>query len=462
MKNICRKKILAAVLCCSMLGGLFIGCGEAQKETGKDAQKETEKVVEAESAKVVQEEGAEPEQEEVTLTLWHQWTTEEDGNKIAFDQVLEGFEAANPGIHLEVTGQSSSDYPTKLKVAFAANEAPDIVYIQAPGDLTPLAEAGKLLDISDLIAKGGTADKVLPGSLDNFTVQEGVYGLPTITSLAFLYCNAKLFKECGLNYPTTWEELLNCIAVFNENQITPIMCAGKDLWPAMDYYDILAIRLAGAQKCREALSNQASFEDEEFLEAANRLVELVEAGAFNETDLSLGWDEGIAKFSAGGAAMLYNGTWTTAVVKGEDSAIKDDVAVINFPGLEDGKGDANEFFGGAFEGFCINANCKNPEAAYQAISYLCEQMSNVSVTTGNGLPAWNSDSLDVASLDPFIAEQYNLATTASGYCLWWDTALGGEAADFHKELVMKLIQKKITAEEFVSQMQKINTGLDDE
>lgn len=450
MKNKILKKTLAAVTGSLLILTQLAGCQSASPEdsSGSLGQKQTES----------QAGGEEP----VTLTLWHQWTTEEDGNKIAFDQVLAGFAEANPGIRLEVTGQSSSDYSTKLKVTFAANEAPDIVYIQAPGDLAPFAEAGKLLDLSGMIAADKTADKVLPGTLDNFTIKDGIYGLPTITSLGLLYCNTELFQQCGLALPETWEDLLDCIRTFNQKEITPIMCAGKDLWPAMDYYDILAIRQAGAVRCREALSGNASFEEEPFTEAARKLVQLVEAGAFNENDLSLGWDEGIAKFSAGGAAMLYNGTWTTAVVTGEDSAIRDKVAVINFPSLADGDGDPDEFFGGAFEGFCINANCKNPEAAWQAVNYLCEQMSNVSVMTGNGLPAWNSGGVDTQTLSPFIAQQYTLATTASGYCLWWDTALGGEAADFHKELVMKLIQGKITPEEFSGQMQKINTGLDSE
>ncbi len=455
-KNI--KKLLAITLSAGLMIAQLTGCGGSAGDNTEEAADSSNNVVEeADTEETVKAE----DQEQIKLTLWHQWTTEEDGNKIAFDQVLDSFEEANPNILLEVTGQSSSDYPTKLKVAFAANEAPDIVYIQAPGDLTPFAEAGKLYDLSDLIAVNKTDELVLPGTLDNFTVNDGVYGLPTITSLGLLYCNAKLFDQCGVSYPETWEELLSCIDKFNENGITPIMCAGKDLWPAMDYYDILAIRQAGADTCRAALAGEASFEEEPFLEAANKLTELVDAGAFNETDLSLGWDEGIAKFAAGNAAMLYNGTWTTAVVTAEDSAIKDDVVVLNFPALGDGDGDSNEFFGGAFEGFCINANCENPEAAYQAVAYLSEQMSNVSVKTGNGLPAWNSKELDIDTLDPFIAEQYKLATTASGYCLWWDTALGGEAADFHKELVMKLIQKKITPEEFATEMQKINTGLDD-
>lgn len=450
MKNKTLKKILAAVTGSFLILTQLAACGNVPPESS--------------AAPSGQEQTSAPagQEEPVTLTLWHQWTTEEDGNKIAFDQVLESFSQANPGIHLEVTGQSSSDYPTKLKVTFAANEAPDIVYIQAPGDLAPFAEAGKLMDLRQMIAADKTDEKVLPGTLDNFTIGDGIYGLPTITSLGFLYCNTELFEQCSLSLPETWEDLLDCIQVFRQNGITPIMCAGKDLWPAMDYYDILAIRQAGASKCREALSGSASFEEEPFTEAARKLVQLVEAGAFDENDLSLGWDEGIAKFSAGSAAMLYNGTWTTAVVTGEDSAIKDKVAVINFPSLGDGAGDPNEFFGGAFEGFCINANCKNPEAAWQAVSYLCEQMSNVSVMTGNGLPAWNSGGIDTDSLSPFIAQQYELATTASGYCLWWDTALGGEAADFHKELVMKLIQGKITPEEFSQQMQKINTGLDNE
>ena len=97
MKNKILKKTLAAVTGSLLILTLLAGCQSASPEdsSGSLGQKQSEN----------QAGGEEP----ITLTLWHQWTTEEDGNKIAFDQVLAGFAEANPGIRLEVTGQSSSD-----------------------------------------------------------------------------------------------------------------------------------------------------------------------------------------------------------------------------------------------------------------------------------------------------------------------------------------------------------------
>lgn len=394
----------------------------------------------------------------VTLTLWHYWTTEADGNQIAFSQVLDEFEEDNPNINLEVTGQSAQEYQTKVKVAFAANQAPDILNLQAPIDMEPIATAGKLLSLDDFIAENGIGDRILPGTLNNFTFGDKVYGLPTITAIGILYCNKELFEENDVAYPETFDQLLEAIDAFNENGVTPMMFAGKDLWPTMFYYDILAIRAGGAQLCKDALYGDESFDQPAFIEAAEKLQELAEAGAFKETDLALGWDEGIQKFVQCGAAMLYNGTWVSGIVMAEDSPIKDKVAFKKFPMVEGGAGDQNEFFGGAFEGFSINANVEDKEAAFQAITYLSEQMSSHSLVVGNGLPAWRNEDLDRESLDPLIVEQYDLVTTASDFCLWWDTVLGGEKADIHKSLVLQLLTLKITPEEYAKEMQKLNTG----
>lgn len=446
------KKILALALCLLMVA--LSACGSSGDKAAEKSP--------ADSSQTSQPSSADNAPKEKTkLTMWHYWTTEADGNAVAFAKVLEGFGNDNPDIDLEVTGQSASDYWTKLKVAFAANEAPDLMNLQAPSELTPFVEANKLLAINDMIDKYGTENSILPGTLNNFTVDGKVYGLPTITALGLLYCNSELFEKYNLDYPETYSDLLNCAKVFNDNGVTPVMCAGKDMWPAMFYYDILAIRYGGAELCQSALNGKVSFENEAFVKAAATLQEMVDAGVFRSTDLALGWDEGISKFINGGAAMLYNGTWVTGVVRAEDSPIRDKVVLLNFPSVEGGAGDANEFFGGAFECFSINAKVNDKDAAFKVISYLCEKMSNVSLVTGNGLPAWKSDEINVSELDPFIAAQYELATTATDYCLWWDTALGGKKADYHKSLVIELLTKSITPEEFAAKMQKINTGLDE-
>jgi raffinose/stachyose/melibiose transport system substrate-binding protein len=448
-----KNKILAFVTACLLILSILATAGCSSTTNQQPAGQTSPGVTETVSAEASTAQPVETQKKEaVTLNLWHYWTGETDGNAIAFKKVLESYPAENPDIKLNVSGFPGADYTTKLKIAFAANEAPDIFNIQGLGNMEPLVTSGKILALDELMAKYQTKDKILPGSTNSFTFSDKVYGLPTITGLAIFFCNRELFEKAGVEIPNTFEELLNVIPKFNEKGITPMMFAGKELWPTMFYYDILAIREAGSKKCVDALQGKESFDQPEFVEAARLLQKLTDVKAYGKTDLSLNWDEGVQKFAQGGAAMLFNGTWVTGIISDPKVPVAGKIELRAFPATG-GQYD-NDIFGGCFESFCISAAVKDQDAAYSAISYLSQKMSSESLINGNGLPAWKTDaSVDTSKLDPLVSQQVNLLSQGKDMCLWWDTVLGGKKADIHKALVMKLITKEITPEEYCKQMQ---------
>jgi raffinose/stachyose/melibiose transport system substrate-binding protein len=393
-----------------------------------------------------------------TLTLYHQWITPTDGNSIAMKQVLDGFAAANPDIKLDVKPQGSEDYNTKIRVVFSSNEAPDIAYFQGLGVMEPVVTAGKLLALDDYIAKSNVKDDLVGGTLTNYTFNGKAYGLPTHIAMGVLYCNKDLFDKAGARIPATFTELLEAIRLLNAKNITPMLFVQAGEWPCMFYYDILAIRTAGAQGCIDALTKKASWDQPAFVEAARRLQQLASAKAFKETDLALTWDEGVTKFLQGQVAMVFNGTWLAGQIQSENSPVKGKIIPSKFPVVEGGKGNIDEFFGGAFECFSINAATKNKDAAFKAITWICENFSKATLTVGNGLPAYKIPGLDKMTLDPFIAQHANLLKDSKAFCLWWDTFLGGKPAETHKLLVGKLLNFSLTPEDFAKEMQKLNAG----
>ncbi len=392
----------------------------------------------------------------VTLTLYHQWITPTDGNSIAMKQVLDGFAAANPDIKLDVKPQGSEDYNTKIKVVFASNEAPDIAYFQGLGVMEPVVTAGKLLPLDSYIASSQVKNDLVGGTLTNFTFNGKAYGLPTHIAMGVLYCNKELFDKAGAKIPTTFSELLDAIQKLNAANITPMLFVQSGEWPCMFYYDILAIRTAGAQGAIDALTKKASWSQPAFIEAARDLQKLATAKAFKDTDLALTWDEGVTKFLQGQVAMVFNGTWLAGQIQSKDSPVNGKIVPVKFPVVEGGKGSINEFFGGAFECFSINAATKNKDAAFKAISWIVENFSKATLTVGNGLPAYKIAGMANMTLDPFIQQHVDMLKDATAFCLWWDTFLGGKPAETHKQLVGKLLNFSITPEQFVQEMQKLN------
>ncbi len=141
---------------------------------------------------------------EVKLTvLWRTTTSELQTMQEAFS----AYEAGHPGIKIDLLADSGAAGEDKLKTMFAAGNPPDIfasvflagfidyVYNDMVLDLTPYIERDKF-NLKDF----------LPGSVNTFTVNGRIYGLPRGGVGTVGFYNADLFDQAGIQYPPTkWQ-----------------------------------------------------------------------------------------------------------------------------------------------------------------------------------------------------------------------------------------------------------------
>ncbi len=384
----------------------------------------------------------------VSLKLWHIWNNDQ-----VFQTVLENLKKVKPNIQLDIDG-TRYGYETKIRTAIAANEAPDIFFVWGGGFSAPFVKVGKVLPLDEYLTDG-TKNKILQGSLSNFTYDGMVYAIPTHLAIGVLYCNKKLFDKYDIKIPETYQELIKAVKAFNDNKILPISVGERDLWPGMFWYDVLALRTAGAQLCQKALTNKASFERLEFAEAASKLIELVQLNAFGDSALELGMEESVELFAKGKAAMLFSGTWVASYFEKKNSPVKGKIIVKKFPLIEGGNSSSTEYLGGPSDSFMVSSNTKYKKEAVQVVKYLCEEMSKQSYINGSGLPLWKS-SENIPVNNPLIIEQTKMVKKATTFIIWWDVFLSGNDAAFHKTLVQKLFAGTITPQKFTIEMQKLN------
>ncbi|TYQ15160.1 UNVERIFIED_CONTAM: raffinose/stachyose/melibiose transport system substrate-binding protein [Acetivibrio alkalicellulosi] len=390
----------------------------------------------------------------VTLTLSHIWAADSETQKKPFEQILKDYQIENPHVKIVVDAVENEIYKTKIKTSISANEAPDIFFTWGAGFAKPFVSSNSVLALDDYL-NDGTKDRIYEGTMENFTYEGKIYGLPMYMWTAVLYCNSELFEKYDVKIPDTYDELLEAVDVFNENGIIPITCGEKERWPGMFFQNILAIRTAGVQLSNKALNKEASFNQTAFIESAERLEELVKRGAFDKSVMALTKDESEADFMMGKVAMYYMGNWAAGSWDAEDSLIKGNVVCKNFPSIEGASGDPNGFLGGSIETFMINANTKEKEEAVKLVKYITEKMSYQATEVGFGLPAWKGD-VDKSKIYPTNAQIFELVKDATGYVLAWDTFLEGADADTHKNLVAEIFAGTITPEKFAEEMQKLN------
>jgi len=389
----------------------------------------------------------------VTLTLWDIWNTSSDGNTAPFNKAVEDFKAENPNIKLNVVGQNSSAYFQKLQIALAANEGPDIIYCQGAGVMKPFVEGGKFQPLNSYISKAGIKNKLIPGALDNFTFNDKIYALPTTISIGTLYCNKDIFNQYGVKLPETFSELNDAIKTFSSKGISPMLVGGKDQWPASMYYDILALREAGAQGSQDVLNQKASWDQPAFVAAAKTLQGFAQNNAFNASFLALGWDEAQQEFLQGKGAMVFNGSWVSSVVEANDSPVKGKVVAMKFPSIPGAAGKDTDFLGGANDCFAMSSITKNKTAAFTAIEGITQDMAKESYLASSGLPAWKLSNVNSSKIDPLMVQQDKYLESSTGMCLWFDTSVGTKGANAHYSLTMKLLSNNISPEDFAKESQ---------
>jgi multiple sugar transport system substrate-binding protein len=119
------------------------------------------------------------------------------------------FEAANPGIKVNITDYAWPDYNDSLVLRIRGNTPTDVVY--GGQDWLPAWGSAGFIAPLDSIAPEGAVD-ALTGDIAGFALTDvtydgEVYGLPYYSdTISFIY-NAEILEENGIAVPTTWEEV---------------------------------------------------------------------------------------------------------------------------------------------------------------------------------------------------------------------------------------------------------------
>ena len=446
-------KLLAVLFALILTFGIFAGCDNTakDKETAAPTEKAETQKPEATEAPAEEETAEETEQEQITLDMWHIWTTDADPQKavleFAVDKIVEEF----PNISIELTATENDTYKTVLPTALATNEAPDIFYYWGAGMAQAVVEAGQALDITSYYEGDADLQAKLPkGALAYTTFNDKIYGYTYSLNVGILYCNQEIFDTNGVKIPETYDEMLAASKALSGAGIVPMSVGGASLWPALHQLGGLAVKEVGSEACNKALIGEAKFNTPEFIEAARKIQELAAAGMYSDSIMSVDYDTSVAAFQDGEAAMLYMGSWAIGGVdEKSEAAVAGKIVAMPWPNSVSAYD--NDFFGGSVDSFYISSQTEYPDECAAVLSMLCETLSVEGFKRGVFLPIWTIAGVDAEASDLFKSVQ-EMTSAAKGYTLWWDTSLGSEKGNKCNEYVASLIVGDITPEQFVEAM----------
>ncbi len=445
-----KKKFVSILLTISMAAALLSGCGSQGADPGKD---------EAESKESAQEESADREAEEKaqgrdteetggageisgTITFWGLGTPDDPTNFV-YPWMLENiklFEEKYPDCKVEATWVANGDdYLTKLSTILASGEAPDVFRTYVNGRLEPYVTAGKVLPIDHLLETyPETASIMNENALASATFDGKAYAIPLQASSQGIFYNKKIFKECNVEVPTTYEELLAAIDTFNEKGITPFVAGISDPWPGTIPYELIYDRLNGVEAYEEAILNKGeSFGDESFVKAGEIYKEMLEHGMYNEDLVSISDEEARVKFSNGEAAMKLCGTYAVALY-GE--ALGEDAGIFNFPDIEGGKGSSNNWILSYNEAYAISSETKNQAAAEAFVAFIYSQDRQAAYAECGDLIACKNVKYDESKLSALAVECLQYMAGADYAILPWDVMLGTDVGAELNNTTLQIIR----------------------
>lgn len=279
--------------------------------------------------------------------------------------VVEEFMKQNPDIIIEMTGAAQDEHTQKIKLASQSDSLPDLFY-SLKGDADAMAEAGQLADISkDITDDEEFMDGFLPGMTSVMQIGDAIYGLPAETFCNGIWYNKSLFDQYGLELPETYEDMMNCVEVFNENGIIPMARGTKDVWSSWSLMT-MHCRYGFFDHIDGILDGTDKWLNDDYLKFYEKLQDMSEQGTFPDNASSLGYWEATELFLGGKAAMFDSGAWDTK--KFDQSELKEDIGFWWGPTFSDGVGEQEVSMKAPSHPYCVSAKTQKEEPEkYEAI-----------------------------------------------------------------------------------------------
>ncbi len=376
------------------------------------------------------------------------------------EESLTEWSEENPDQQISVEEFENDAYKERIRTAVGAGQAPTAILSWGGGTLAEYANNDQIIDITDQTSE--LRERLIPAVAQNGEVDGVTYAVPVNDiQPVVIYYNQDLFDEHGVEVPTTWDELLEAVATFDEAGVIPFSLAAASVWPELMWIQYLTDRIGGPEVFQAVLDGEPdSWSHPAITEALEKIQELVEVGAFGDNYASVSADQNadLALVHPGRAAMVLQLSSMYATFRNDaPDFTAESLGFAPFPEVEGGVGDPRNVVGNPANVFSVSAAAD--EAAQEAVTaWMSErlyddQQIEAMVEAGAVPPVQGVEDLLEESADSdFLTYVYEAASEAPHFQLSWDQALPPAPA---QELLTNLSQiflMTITPEEFVDNM----------
>jgi raffinose/stachyose/melibiose transport system substrate-binding protein len=236
-----------------------------------------------------------------TLTIWWLGNQEIPGIETWMKENVALYEKAHPNIKVQTVLEGTDTYITQQKTACKSGTGPDIWYNWGGNFSLALAWAGCVVPNEDALAAAdlkpvpATAGTKWQGKTWIYPIEQRLY--PVIY-------NKDLFKKAGISAnktPKTWSQFVATAAKLKKAGVQALVTGLKDGWGGENLAVAIERQaLTEGQLITDVVNNKLSSSWSTWLQKAEQLKPY-----FNNDVNSLTYSQGLARFQAGQAAMIF-------------------------------------------------------------------------------------------------------------------------------------------------------------
>jgi len=369
------------------------------------------------------------------------------GPKKGFEDAVAQFKAENPDINVIVNINDREAHKTAIR-NFLTADAPDVTSWYPGNRMAPFTDAGLFQPIDDVWDDNGLRETF--AAIEPTMTRDGVtYGVPYTYYQWGIYYRKDIFDTLGLAEPKTWDELLAACGAMKENGVTPFTIGTKFLWTAAGVFDYINLRTNGYDVHNDLTGGKIKYTDPRIKQTMVNWKQMIDECGFVDNHASMSWQDAIAPFANGDAAMYVMGNFSVGAYR-DAGLTNDQIDYFPFPEITPGVPRAEE---APADAFFIPTNAKNPEDAKKFLAFVAraDVQSQWNATIGQ-LPA-NSEA--TVGDDKFIQEGFETVSTAAGLAQFYDRDAPAEMAKAGMEGFQKFMLDTSTMDEVLTRLDEV-------
>ncbi|MDD9909065.1 MAG: extracellular solute-binding protein [Ahrensia sp.] len=370
------------------------------------------------------------------------------GPKAGFEAAVEAFKKAHPDVNVTVNINDREAHKTAIR-NFLSAEAPDVTSWYPGNRMAPFVNAGLFEDISDMWASDPNLSTSFEAIKPTMTMNGKQWGVPYSYYQWGIYYRKDIFDKLGLSEPKTWDELLSACGKMKEAGVTPFTIGTKFLWTAAGVFDYLNLRTNGYEVHNDLTAGKIKYTDDKIRATFAKWEEMLDKCSFVNNHATMSWQDAIAPFANGDAAMYVMGNFAVDGFKNA-GLTADQIDYFPFPEITKDLPRAEE---APADAFFIPSRAKNKEDARKFLAFIArpEIQSEWNKTIGQLPPNSKAEVGD----DKFIQEGFQTVSTAAGLAQFYDRDAPAEMAKAGMEGFQQFMTDPSKLEEILTKLDEV-------